>query len=127
MPLPNRNQLVWVDMPALDLDRAITFYSAILGEQVEKVNIEGNSLGLFPCVNTHVSGCIMPSTPENISPVGPLIYFNVDGRLNNAIAAVHNHGGKILEEKTSLGPHGFRIMVLDSEGNRIALHSNHDD
>jgi hypothetical protein len=28
-----------------------------------------------------------------------------------------------LEPKHSIGPHGFRAIVLDSEGNRIALHS----
>jgi predicted enzyme related to lactoylglutathione lyase len=26
----------------------------------------------------------------------------------------------------SIGPHGFRAVVLDSEGNRIALHSTVD-
>jgi len=25
-----------------------------------------------------------------------------------------------------IGPHGFRAIVLDSEGNRIGLHSNTD-
>ena len=31
------NQIVWVDIPVVKLDRAIRFYSAILGTQVEKV------------------------------------------------------------------------------------------
>ena len=30
------NQITWVDMPVLDLDRAISFYSAILAGKVEK-------------------------------------------------------------------------------------------
>ena len=36
------------------------------------------------------------------------------------------HGGRILEPPHSLGPHGYRALLLDSEGNRIALHSNTD-
>jgi len=27
----------------------------------------------------------------------------------------------------SIGPHGFRAIVMDSEGNRIALHSGSDN
>ena len=31
--------------------------------------------------------------------------------------------GKVLESKHQIGPHGFRTVILDSEGNRLALHS----
>jgi len=30
---------------------------------------------------------------------------------------------KILKRKHQIGPYGFRVVILDSEGNRIALHS----
>ena len=36
------------------------------------------------------------------------------------------HGGSIIEPLHSIGPHGFRAIILDSEGNRIALHSRED-
>jgi uncharacterized protein len=29
----------------------------------------------------------------------------------------------VVEDATAIGPHGFRAVVLDSEGNRGALHS----
>jgi predicted enzyme related to lactoylglutathione lyase len=32
----------------------------------------------------------------------------------------------VLEPTHGIGPHGFRAIVLDSEGNRIALHSSTD-
>ena len=41
-----------------------------------------------------------------------------------AIKAVRANSGKVLEEKTQIGPHGFRAVMVDSEGNRIALHSS---
>jgi predicted enzyme related to lactoylglutathione lyase len=53
-----------------------------------------------------------------------MIYVNCDGRMPVAIAGVELNGGKILKPRHSIGPHGFRAIVLDSEGNRIALHSN---
>jgi hypothetical protein len=54
---------------------------------------------------------------------GPLLYFNCQGRLDEAVAAVEPNAGKVLQPKHPIGPYGFRAVVLDSEGNRIALHS----
>ena len=31
-----------------------------------------------------------------------------------------------VQEIHSIGPHGFRALILDSEGNRVALHSETD-
>ena len=52
--------------------------------------------------------------------------MNVEGRMRDAVAQVQRHGGKVLKAPESIGPHGFRAIVLDSEGNRIALHSTSD-
>ena len=39
-----------------------------------------------------------------------------------AVRAVKN-GGKIQKEKMSIGDYGFIVLVLDTEGNLIGLHS----
>jgi predicted enzyme related to lactoylglutathione lyase len=52
-----------------------------------------------------------------------LIYLNAQGRLDDAVSAVESNGGKVLLPAHPIGPHGFRAVVLDSEGNRVALHS----
>jgi predicted enzyme related to lactoylglutathione lyase len=49
--------------------------------------------------------------------------LNAEARLVEAIAAVEPFGGKVLKPKHPIGPYGFRAVVLDSEGNRVALHS----
>jgi hypothetical protein len=120
-----KNQIVWVDIPVSNLDRAIGFYSALLGEPVRKESASGFVFGLFPHADTHVAGCLYMPTPGDNQPsqTGPLVYLNVDGRLEAALAAVSQHGGKVLQAKHSLGPHGFRAIVVDTEGNRVALHS----
>lgn len=118
------NQIVWVDIPVINLDRAIEFYSAILKGEVKREEFENFTFGLLPHAETNVSGCLVPSPPEQIFTSGPLIYFNVNGRLDDAIKQSEMHGGRIIEEKLSMGGHGFRVIIHDSEGNRIALHSN---
>jgi predicted enzyme related to lactoylglutathione lyase len=116
------NQIVWVDIPVKDLDRAIKFYSAVLGAQVHKEEIPGAPIGVLPHSEGDVGGCLVPH-PGSASAGGPLLYLNANGRLDQAIAAAANHGGRVLEPKHQIGPHGYRAIVLDSEGNRIALHS----
>ncbi|PYM12728.1 MAG: hypothetical protein DME18_10640 [Verrucomicrobia bacterium] len=54
---------------------------------------------------------------------GPLVYLSVEGRLDDAVRAVQKGGGKVLKDKHPIGPYGFRAVIRDSEGNRIALHS----
>jgi predicted enzyme related to lactoylglutathione lyase len=117
------NQLVWVDIPVHDLDRAIDFYSAVLGKEIKRQEYPGFKIGLLPSEGEETGGCLYVSPKDKPSDHGPLIYLNVDGRLDEAEAAVARKNGKVLEPKHQIGPHGFRTVILDSEGNRLALHS----
>jgi predicted enzyme related to lactoylglutathione lyase len=117
------NQIVWCDIPVTNLDRAIRFYSAIFGQPVTKESAPGMTFGLFPHVKDCVSGCLAEMADTKPSANGPLIYLNCEGRLDIALATIELNGGKIVKPKHQIGPYGFRAIILDSEGNRIALHS----
>jgi len=117
------NQIVWVDIPVKDLERAIRFYSAILGAEVKKEQFPEMSIGVLPHEDGEVGGCLVRHEGDEPSTQGPLLYLNANGRLDQAVAAVQTSGGKVLQPKHSIGPYGYRAIILDSEGNRIALHS----
>lgn len=117
------NQIVWCDIPVLDLDRAVRFYSAVLGQSVKKQEFPGMTVGLLPHNDGEVGGCLVPCVEDKPSANGAMIYLNANGRLDDAIAEVTQHGGEVIQAKHAIGPFGFRAVVLDSEGNRIALHS----
>jgi uncharacterized protein len=117
------NQIVWVDIPVLEVGRAIRFYSAMLGAPVKREEFSGMEMGLLPQQGDGVGGCLLKDESYKPSTDGPLIYLNAHGRLDEAIAAVEPNGGKVLQPKHQIGPYGFRAVVIDSEGNRIALHS----
>jgi predicted enzyme related to lactoylglutathione lyase len=121
--------LCWTDIPVTNFDRAVKFYSAVLGQEVPKMSEGGVEYGLLPHEEQNASGCLCVSADsaglENKpSQSGPLIYLSVAGRLDDAVKAVRANGGKVLQEKQQIGPHGFRAVIVDSEGNRLALHSS---
>jgi uncharacterized protein len=114
------NQIVWCDIP----DRAVGFYSAVLGRQVTKQEFPGITMGVLPHNDGEVGGCLVQSSAEKPSDGGVMIYLNANGRLDDALAEVTVHGGKIVQSKHAIGPFGIRAIILDTEGNRVALHSD---
>jgi predicted enzyme related to lactoylglutathione lyase len=120
------NLIGWCDIPVTDLNRAMTFYGAVLAAKLEKQEFSGKAFAVLPHADSGVSGCLTNSDPaENKpSPNGPLIYISCQGRLDEAVALVEPNGGKLLVPRHQIGPYGFRAVVLDSEGNRIALHTD---
>ena len=118
------NRAVWFDIPVADLDRAAKFYRAILGVGVDKETYGDFSF----CVIEHKDGnggCLVPNKQE-IAAGGVLLYLNANGRIRDAVSKVLPNGGSVIEDTHPIGPHGCRAIVLDSEGNRIALHARSD-
>jgi uncharacterized protein len=118
------NRAVWFDVPVTNMDRAITFYSAVLAVRVDKESFGDTSIGVIEHHDGN-GGCLVNDEAE-IGAGGVLIYLNVDGRIRDAVEKVLPHGGTVVKPVHSIGPHGFRAVVLDSEGNRVALQSNTD-
>src|SRR5436305_1817324 len=84
---------------------------------------------LLPHEDQNASGCLCirsdsGGVDNRPSANGPLIYLLVEGRLDEAVEAARANGGKILRARQQIGEHGFRAVIIDSEGNRIALHTS---
>ena len=98
--------------------------ASVLGKPVVLQKMEDWEFGLLPHADNNVSGCLAPADDENKpSRTGPLIYLSVNGRLDAAVAEVSDLGGEVLKPKHPIGPYGYRALIVDSEGNRVALHS----
>jgi predicted enzyme related to lactoylglutathione lyase len=119
------DRVVWFDLPVANLERASRFYSAVLGIKVSQEKAGNFQFAVLDHGPDGNGGCLVPNGKE-VSPVGILVYMNVDGRIRDAVRQAEQQGGKVLKAIEGIGPHGFRAIVLDSEGNRIALHSGSD-
>jgi predicted enzyme related to lactoylglutathione lyase len=119
------NVIHWFEIPARNFDRACAFYSQLLEGDVHKVeHPNGLTYGFLPGLSQDgVGGAIVVGKGYEPSRKGSLIYFNGGKDLNVPLSRVEKSGGKILTSKTSIGENGFMAQFIDTEGNRIALHS----
>ena len=118
-----KQNIVWFDIPSLDIDRAIRFYSAVLAKPIKKEDLGGVPSGVFPTSDGGMQGDVVQVPNFKPSADGIMIYFDVNGRLKDAVSAVRANGGTVQKDIHSIGQYGFCAEVLDSEGNCIALHS----
>lgn len=121
-----KNVITWFDVPTSDFNRAIKFYSEILGEEIKVDDSMGQKLGLFPMERdmTAVGGdIVLPDDSFKPGSNGTRVYLNCAGKLDDVIGRVVKAGGKIVREKTDIGDPGYIAMIQDTEGNIIGLHS----
>ena len=116
-----KNAISWFEIPTTDIDRAQKFYETIFGISLAPMDMPGMKMRMFPLDNPMegIGGTLVdsggfhkPSATE-----GPLIYLNGNPDVQNA-------GGKVTVPKTEISPeYGYMGVFIDTEGNRIALHS----
>lgn len=118
------NAINWFEIPVSDLERAKTFYEAVLGIDIALNEMGANKMGWFPGKpeDSGATGTLMESEGYNPSHDGTLVYFSVDD-IEGTLDKIGHNGGKMLVPKTSIGDYGFIAHFQDSEGNRVALHS----
>jgi predicted enzyme related to lactoylglutathione lyase len=118
------NAINWFEIPVLDFARAKKFYETLYGAEVQEMPHPSFKYGMLPAdMQNGVGGGIVQGEGFEPSTKGVLIYLNGGEDLSTPLSKVENAGGKILLPKTSLGPNGFMAHILDTEGNKIALHS----
>jgi predicted enzyme related to lactoylglutathione lyase len=118
------NIINWFEIPAKDFDRAVKFYSTILGITMEKTNMMGFDMGFFPGQQGEVSGAVVAGEGYVPGDKGTLVYLNGGDDLNNVLSKVESAGGKVAVPKTKITDEiGYFAIFMDPEGNKVALHS----
>ena len=112
------------EIPATDISRAINFYQAILGINIEKMEMPGMEMGIFPYEEQMVTGVIVKGEGNKPSAEGVTLYLNGGDNLQTILDKVEKNGGKILMSKTAHADESaFFALFLDTEGNKLGLNS----
>ncbi len=113
----------WFEIPVSDMDRAVKFYSEILGTPMEVFSNEGVSVAFLPMAEGDVGGSLIEGPGYVPSQEGSLVYINGNPDLSAILARVGAAGGTVLTQKSPIGENGFIAIFTDIEGNRVGLHS----
>ena len=119
------NPVGWFEIYVGDLPRARTFYEAVLGQALSKLEGTGGpEIWAFPMSQEGygASGALvkMPGLEPGGNSV--IVYFSCQDCAVEA-GRVLAAGGKVHQPKTSIGPYGFIALAVDTEGNMFGLHS----
>lgn len=123
------NTICWFEIGVANLERAKNFYGQVLNKPLEITNHGDFEMVVFPHdekpdgTNADVAGCLYTKTDFIANNSDLMIYFDVNKRINEAMIAVTANGGKVVEPVQAIGPWGYRAVILDSEGNKVALHA----
>ena len=117
------NAINWFELPSNNFDRAVKFYSEVLGSDLQQVDGDGFVMAFFPTKEKGVGGCVVHGNGSKPSPDGTLVYLNGGDDLNQPLGRVEAAGGKVVMPKTGIGENGFMAIFMDTEGNRVAFHS----
>lgn len=119
------NLIVHVEIPVLDIERAIGFYNTVFGVNFgEIVTIHGNKMAFFPFDASHngASGALAQGDVYVPTRNGAIIYIGVSD-MDAVLAKAVELGSEVLFPKTMAGENIYVAEIADSEGNRIAIQS----
>ena len=123
-----KNAISWFEIPAIDLNRAQKFYETIFNIQMVPLDTPNFQMRMFPIEDmmngiggaiSKAEGFYQPSATD-----GTLVYLNANPDVQNVLDKIEAAGGKIIVPKTQISPeYGYMAVFVDTEGNRVALHS----
>ena len=118
------NSINWFEIPVTDFTRAKKFYETIMGGEIMEMEFPGGKYGMLPAdMMNGVGGGLAQGEGFVPSQEGTIVYLNGGDDLSVPLAKIEAAGGKVIMPKTSIGGNGFMAQFIDTEGNKVALHS----
>jgi predicted enzyme related to lactoylglutathione lyase len=122
------NPVGWFEIYVDDIERAKTFYQAVFGIELSKlentVQPPGMQMWAFPMHQDArgVTGALVKVPGVAAGGNSVLVYFMCADCADEA-AKAEQASGQIAKPKMSIGQYGYIALVTDTEGNTIGLHS----
>ena len=122
------NPVVWFEICVRDMNKARSFYEAVLGGKLEKLDSPDPDIEMmaFPMQRDSggAAGALARIKDAPSGAGGTIVYFRCEDCAVEA-GRVDGNGGKVMKSKFPIGAHGFIALAADPEGNMFGLHSMH--
>ena len=120
------NAVAWFDIYVDDLDRAVAFYEAVLGQKLEEMGDPTGETQMmsFPADMSAygAAGALTKSAHASPGVGGTVIYFSSQDVAVEE-ARVVEAGGVVIRPKFSIGEFGWVSLCQDTEGNMFGMNS----
>jgi uncharacterized protein len=119
--------IAWFEIPAVDFHRAVRFYEAALDAPMHREVFGGVPMAVFSHADETTGGAIV-CNPRAMRPStngdGVTVYLNAEPTLQATLDRIEPAGGKLDGSIVELpNDIGYIAFFVDTEGNRIGLHS----
>lgn len=110
----------WFEIPVWDLHRATAFYETVFETSLHPMEVGPLKMAIFPgqAAGALVQGpSYVPSEDE-----GSVLYLDANPVIQDVLDRAEAAGARILQYKKQISEEvGYMALLVDSEGNRIAL------
>lgn len=112
----------WVEIPAINIERAVAFYNKVLKLDMQVMDFGEEKMACFP----NSEGAISQAPDFSPSQNGTLVSFQSATNLDTALEVVSQNGGQVLKNKTKIEAkgRGYFAVFIDSEGNKVGLYED---
>lgn len=120
-----KHAIDWFGIPSKDFGRAVDFYQSVLSVELRTNEMNGMKMAILPHNGEEqgVGGAIYHGPGNEPAEHGTIVYLHGGNDLTGVLSRVEQFGGKIMMPKTAVGQNGFIAQFMDTEGNRVGLHS----
>ena len=118
---PPKNAAVWFEIPVSDLEKAKTFYGAVVQGDLIEQNDGPNPIAMFPVadMSNGVSGHLYPGEPAKTGN-GNTVYLAAPDKLEDTLKRVSEAGGEVVSPVISIPPGRF-AYCRDLDGNTFSM------
>lgn len=114
----------WFEIPVADIDRAQRFYETLFASSMRREAMGPQTLAVFAYDGGIGGALIRSDAAPKPGTDGALVYLNAKPSLDAVLSRARELGATVLQDKLELPRDiGFIAQIVDSEGNRIGLHS----
>lgn len=120
-----KNLIEFIEIPAANFKRAVTFYEVVLGVKLTVCeDCETEKMAFFSNFSVKPNVAISWAADFHPSKDGVLIHLTVES-IETTLARINANGGKTVRPKTKIEAEGmgYFAMFSDSEGNTLGLYA----
>lgn len=113
--------VVWVEIPVKDINRAVQFYGMLFDQQLEPMEYDGRKFTMIKVSEGQVGLSLNQFEGFDTSANGPLVYLDAGDGFDTTLTRIEAAGGKVIIPRSPMSETSVFATFSDTEGNTVGL------